>query len=110
MPEETTPIPRDIIDVYAQIDAAIPDEYVELKRDLKTFIDSIWNLAPEVRRGPSVYLPFADIVVEHIPTIRALDNAEPVWKYNVRDIFTGKPMNGVSPNTLSSYFYILYNI
>ena len=90
--EEENPKPRDIIDVYAQIDAAIPDEYVELKRDLKTFIDSIWNLAPEVRRGPSVYLPFADIVVEHIPTIRALDKTEPVWKYNVRDIFAGKPI------------------
>ena len=90
MPEEEEP--RDIIDVYTQIDAAIPDEYVELKRDLKTFIDSIWNLAPEVRRGPSTYLPFADILLEHIPTIRALDNAEPVWKYNVRDIFAGKPI------------------
>jgi hypothetical protein len=90
------PEPRDINAVYAQIEAAIPDEYVELKRDLKTFIDSIWNLAPEVCRGPSVYLPFADILVEHIPTIRALDKAEPVWKYNVRDIFAGKALTRMS--------------
>ena len=64
------------------------------KLELKTFIRSLeyGNFAPEVRRGPMVYIPFANIIIEHIPTIQHLEKHEPVWKYNVRDIFAGNPL------------------
>lgn len=43
---------RDIVDVYNKIIKVIPDENIEFKNDLKKYIDSLWNKAPET------FIPF----------------------------------------------------
>jgi hypothetical protein len=80
---------RDIVDVYNKIIKIIPDDKIELKSLLKEFIDSIWNKAPEVRRGPETFVPFGNILINYIPNILELTHDEPRWKFDVRDIFEG---------------------
>lgn len=82
---------RDIVDVYNQIIKIIPNDEVELKSLLKEFIDSLWNKAPEVRRGPETFVPFGNILINNIPNILELTHDEPRWKFDVRDIFEGNP-------------------
>jgi len=81
---------RDIYDVYEIINSYIPFEYNELKKDLKNYIDSIWNKAPEVRRGSETYIPFANIILKYIPNISYLEPNDDKWKFNIKDIFEGK--------------------
>ncbi len=80
---------RDIIEVYNKIIKVIPDDEVELKTLLKEFIDSLWNNAQEVRRGPETFVPFGNILINNISNILELTNNEPKWKFVVRDIFEG---------------------
>ena len=81
---------RDIYDVYEIINSYIPFEYNELKKDLKNYIDSIWNQAPEVRRSSETYIPFANILIKYIPNISCLEPNDDKWKFNIKDIFEGK--------------------
>lgn len=83
---------RDIYDVYEIIDSYIPYEYNELKKDLKDYIDSIWNQAPEVRRSSDTYIPFANILIKYIPNISDLQPNDEKWKYNIKNIFEGNPI------------------
>jgi hypothetical protein len=80
---------RDIIEVYNKIIKVIPDDQVELKTLLKEFIDSLWNKAPEIRRGPETFVPFGNILINNISNILELNHDEPRWKFDVRDIFEG---------------------
>ena len=82
---------RDIIEVYNKIIDIIPDDQVEVKSLLNEFIDSLWNKAPEIRRGPETFVPFGNILINNIPNILELNHSEPRWKFDVRDIFEGNP-------------------
>lgn len=83
-------IARDIMDVYNSIDSVIPDDQKNIKLALKSYIDSIWNLAPEQRRGPDAYIPFQNILITNIPNIVNLTDDDPKWMITVRDIFSNK--------------------
>ena len=78
---------RLIEQVYEQIIVKIPKEKVKLREDLKKFIAGLWNKAPEVRTGPEVYLPFANILAQHIDP-HACNLTE--WEKQVVDIFNGE--------------------
>lgn len=74
---------RDIVNVHSQIYAIIPKENEEFREELEEFINSTWNLAPEVRSGPEVYIPYTNILYKYIP------NPNCDWQIKVRDIFNG---------------------
>jgi hypothetical protein len=76
--------PRDIIDVYEEIDKHIPNEYQELKKKLKDFIINLWNKAPEVRKCSYTYIEFAKILHLHI------SDYNEKWVIIVKNIFNGK--------------------
>jgi hypothetical protein len=80
---------RDIVDVYNKINFIIPNDYVEFKKELKNYIDSLWNKAPEVLRSAETYIPFSYILMKYIPNICDLTTDEPSWKFNVKNIFEG---------------------
>jgi hypothetical protein len=81
--------PRDIGDVYDKIIVVIPDEYVEFKNELTNYIKSLCYTAPELRCSSDTYMPFARILLDHIPNICELTMEDELWKKNVRDIFRG---------------------
>lgn len=81
---------RDIVDVYKKIDEIIPSDNIEFKQKLNDFIDSIFNLAPEVRRSKETYIPFLNILIKYIPNLFELAYDEPIWKFYVKNIFSGK--------------------
>ena len=83
-------VARDIIDVYDRINSVITDDQINIKLALKSYINSIWNLAPEVRKGPEAYIPFQNILMINIPNIVNLTDDDPKWIIMVRDIFCNK--------------------
>jgi hypothetical protein len=76
---------RDIEDVHKKIIAIIPDENKDLKNELNEFIDSIWNLAPELRKSGYTFLPYQNILLKHLDH----DNLNNVWKPQIKHIFNG---------------------
>lgn len=80
---------RDIIDVYEKINKVIPLEYDKFKKELEDYIDSLWNQSPEVRMSSHTFIPFANILIKHIPNILHLSNEDERWKSDVRNIFNG---------------------
>ena len=83
-------VARDIIDVYDRINSVIPDDQINIKLALKSYINSIWNLAPEVRKGPEAYIPFQNILMINIPNIVNINDDYIKWIIIVRDIFCNK--------------------
>jgi len=81
---------RDILDVHKQIMNVIPEENVEFRRALQNYIDSIWNQPPEACRGSYTYIPYTLILSKYIPNPHLLNDNDPIWKFQVRDIFNGE--------------------
>jgi hypothetical protein len=83
--------PRDIESVYDKIIQIIPinKNTTKLIEELKDFIDTLWNKAPEVRRSAETFIPFMNILIKNIPNIMELKNDDDKWKFDVRDIFAG---------------------
>jgi len=79
---------RDIEDVHKKIIAIIPDENKELKDELNKFIESIWNLAPELRKSGYTFFPYQNILLKHLHD-NDDDNLNNVWKHQMQDIFNG---------------------
>ena len=79
-------IPRDILDVHSKIYHIIPEENKNFKRELKDYIDSIWNISPEIRRSANVFILYSMILGKYIPNVNDNDIS---WKIKVRDIFNG---------------------
>lgn len=78
---------RLIEDVYNKIIIKIPDSEIEMKAELKIFINSLWNKAPEVRTGPEVFIPFVNILSRYIDSN---DLNLTGWKKEVVNIFNDK--------------------
>ncbi len=77
---------RLIEDVHKQIYRIIPLDKIELRGNLRAYVDSLWNKAPEVRSGPEVYLPYASILSAWIdPHGENLAD----WEIQVIKIFNG---------------------
>ena len=83
--------PRDIVDVYDKIIKVIPDENTEFKNELKKYVKTLWNKAPEVRRGPETFMPFANILLTYVPNILNLTHNDPRWQFDVLAIYNGEP-------------------
>jgi hypothetical protein len=75
---------RNIIDVHNEIIKIIPD--YDFKIELQTYIDSLWNQAPECLIGGTPWILYANILVKYIPNF---SEDEPEWKFKVRDIYNG---------------------
>lgn len=78
--------PRDIVDVYEQIAKEIPEEHNKLKLLLKNYIESLWNIAPEVRTSRDVYFPFAKIMENYVFSFPSIDEK---WILSIQKIFRG---------------------
>ena len=77
---------RLIEDVHRQIYRTIPVDQIEFRGNLRKYVDGLWNKAPEVRSGPEVYLPYAEILSKWIdPHAENL----PKWQIQVINIFNG---------------------
>ena len=76
-------IPRDIEYVHNKIIDVIPDEKQELKNELNRFINSIFHLAPEVRRSSFTYIPYQNILLNHLSD----NELNEIWCIQVRNIF-----------------------
>jgi hypothetical protein len=83
---------RDIIDVYKQIDAVIPDEHNELKLSLEKYIKSLWNKAPEFRKSAETYFYFAKILENYVSN-HSNNNEE--WTQTMKKIFRGDVTDGL---------------
>ena len=57
---------RNIVLVTQQIISEIPESEVRLKQKLIYYIQSLWNLAPEVLNSGSVWIPVQDILNSYI--------------------------------------------
>jgi len=94
-------VPRDIVDVCEQIIQAIPVDQIKLKKELEDYIGSLWNKAPEVKRGSETFIPVANILISNIPKILELTSEDPKWNFDVRNIFKGKPILAEEYETMS---------
>jgi hypothetical protein len=84
---------RLIEDVHKQIYRIIPVDKIELRGDLRAYVDSLWNKAPEVRSGREVYLPYASILSTWIdPHGENLAD----WEIQVIKIFNGENKENIN--------------
>ena len=79
--------PRDIIDVYKQIDAVIPEEHSRLKKYLEIYAESLYYKAPELRKSGELYIEFANILENYILNNT---NMEESWIFKIKKIFNGQ--------------------
>jgi hypothetical protein len=80
---------RDIYDVHDKLIRYIPTGYKSLKIALKEYVDSLFNQELIVRMSAHSYIPYMNILIKYIPNYTNLTDDEPIWKFKVRDIFTG---------------------
>ena len=81
---------RFIEDVHKKILEQIPTNQTEFREELQNYIDSLWNIAPEVRRSSHTYIPYFNIMSKYIPNITELKDSDPEWWFECRDIFCDK--------------------
>ena len=75
---------RSIIDVTTAILEIIPKEEEKLINELKTYISSLWNQAPETLGHSYNWIPVNIILNDNIPNI---DNE---WKIHLKKIFNNE--------------------
>ena len=78
---------RCIDDVHKRILEVIPHSETELIHALESYIQSIWNKAPEVRTTAEVFIPYYLLLLEYIPQLDMLGKDSPEWCIKCRDIF-----------------------
>jgi hypothetical protein len=84
---------RQLKDVHDKIIKVIPENEIELIKELKKFIDSLWNLPPEITSSGNVYNPYFNILFRHIPDYFDLkDEDDENWKVKCRNIFADRPL------------------
>ena len=81
---------RLIENVYYSMKKVIPLTEKEFHAELREYIQSLWNIAPEVRQSASVYIPYSAILLKYIPDIDNLTKEHPQWMLDCRDIFADK--------------------
>jgi len=75
--------PRDVVVIIYKILDAIPTNEEVLQNELKQYLETLWNQAPEIRRSKYCWAPLLDILQRHIPDI------DEDWKHRVLHIFNG---------------------
>lgn len=76
--------PRDVYEICEEILKLVPDTETELLYDLMAFRDTLWNKAPEIRKGPDLWRHFGYIMNQHI---RSTDET---WQKNLIRIFNNQ--------------------
>lgn len=71
---------RKVTDVYKQILPIIPQDKNILRNELKEYIDSLWNIAPEELSSGYFWKPFIDILNSNIFEIKE------DWEQNIKTI------------------------
>ena len=74
---------RSVIPVANKIMNKIPIENIKFIEDINNFIKKLWNQAPELLHGAECWIPFTNILNNH------LDNIDDVWQKEVIDIYMG---------------------
>ena len=92
---DETKIPRDIEDVYKLMITKIPCSEKEFKLELKKYINSLWNKAPEVRTGSYAFISYYEIMLKYIPNYHNLTNNDHKWMFVCRDIFAGENIQNI---------------
>jgi hypothetical protein len=85
--KETENKGRLVEDVLKIIMNIIPENEVELIKDLDSYDKSLFNKAPELRRSGECWIPFINILDLHIPNI--VDE----WHVKIRDILNNENSN-----------------
>ncbi len=77
---------RKVTDVYKQISPIIPTDNSgeKLNNELKVYIESLWNMAPEELMGNYCWGPFINILNSHITEIK-----DP-WHLKIQEILLNK--------------------
>ena len=78
---------RMIDNVYKSMFIIIPDSEIELHKELKEFISSLFYKAPEFRMSTEVYIIYFNILLKYIPKYFILNDSDPKWMLKCRDIF-----------------------
>jgi len=81
--------PRNIKDVHKLMFEKIPDSEIKFKSELKKYIESLCNKAPELGTYPDVFMSYYIIMLNYIPNYHNLTNDDPKWMFKCRDIFAG---------------------
>jgi hypothetical protein len=76
---------RSVVDVANQILEIIPDKEYALKRDIRKYVESLYNKAPELLRGSIGWIPFTQILNKHVAVF------DEDWKIQIRDIVNNSP-------------------
>jgi hypothetical protein len=75
---------RSIIDVIKDILEVIPNEEEKIIHELKTYMKSLWNQAPEALCTKYIWLPVYNILNNNI------ENINNEWKIQVKKIFNNE--------------------
>jgi hypothetical protein len=78
---------RMIDNVYKSMVIIIPDSEIELHKELKKFISSLFYKAPEFRTSTEIYIIYFNILLKYIPKYFILNDNDPQWMLKCRDIF-----------------------
>ena len=76
--------PRDVADVCSQILKIVPKAEIKLINELTDFYDSLWNKAPEIRKGAELWKQFGYILQSNITTI------DEDWKKHILKAFNNQ--------------------
>jgi hypothetical protein len=75
---------RSVIDVTRAILKVIPNKEEKLIDELKKYINSLWNQAPEILSSSELWLPVCIILNNNI------ENIDNEWKIQVKKIFNNE--------------------
>ena len=74
---------RSVDKVLEKIIILVPEEEEKIKRALNDYLESLWNKAPEVRRGPECWVPLQQLLGSYITSF------DEEWKQQVLKEFNG---------------------
>ena len=81
MTNENENEPRSVIVVIKQMMEIIPENETALISDLDTFMNGLWNKAPEILKTSCCWIPFTEIMEKNVTKIDKL------WKEEIVKIF-----------------------
>ena len=81
MTNENENEPRSVIVVIKQMMEIIPENETALISDLDTFMNGLWNKAPEILKTSCCWIPFTEIKEKNVTKIDKL------WKEEIVKIF-----------------------
>jgi len=81
MTNENENEPRSVIVVIKQMMEIIPENETALISDLETFMNGLWNKAPEILKTSCCWIPFTEIMEKNVTKIDKL------WKEEIVKIF-----------------------